>query len=80
MKKDFLTGDRLIWEITRAMWFFLSVFAVYILYLAVGAVREPSVFLHAYGMIPRMTEHLLAGVVVTLACCVMLDRLTEKYK
>ena len=70
--------ERLIWELTRPMWFLLSLMAVYILYMSVRMTTSSSAVDMDISMIYGLVEHLLAGCVVTLATGAALEFISSK--
>lgn len=79
MKKfKYDSTDRLIWELTRPMWFLLSILAVYILYLSVKMTDSSSAVDMDLSMIYSLLEHLLAGCAVTLATGAALEYISKK--
>ncbi len=70
--------DRLIWEITRPMWFLLSLVAVYTIYKSVQMLHAASAVDVDINLIYGLIEHLLAGCVVTTAIGAVFEYITLK--
>ncbi len=66
--------------IQRGLWFFVSLFGVYILYETYDLVTNPSANPCMYGQIPEMAEHLLATLVVVLGFSALVDCFIFKEK
>ena len=81
MKAQNKESSRAFFErIQRGLWFFVSLFSVYILYETYDLVTNPSAHLNVYGQIPEMVEHLLAALVVVLGFSAVVDCFILKEK
>lgn len=70
--------DAHLYRITRVMWFFLTVAAIYILYTVHNMSIDPEKALGVYHTVPEMIENVLAGCVIVTGLGAAFEYLSKR--
>ena len=76
--RDKRFSDGVLFEITRPMWYLLSIVSVYLLYTVSRMAEEPSLSPGLYFMLPQMLAGVAAGAVAILLTCVLFEYISSR--
>lgn len=71
-------SDSVLYEITRPMWYLLSILSVYVFYTAFRMTEEPELSMGLYFLLPQMLECVAAGAVAILVTSVLFEYISHR--